>query len=407
MVSLGEHLSSGSTNVLLVNDDPDQRRAQTDALQRQGYWVSIASDGSEALALLTRGAFDCVVNGLSRPELDAVRLLRAIREHDLDVPVIVETACPSVESAAQAVEWSAFRYLIKPVQLDRLLELVGLATETSRAARLRRAAYAYLERIGFPSGVGAREAGEFEAALSQIWMAFQPIVQWSERRVIGYEALVRSRSPVFAHPHTLLEAADRLGRLHDLGQSIRNAVAEVARTAPGELVFFVNVQAQDLLDAGLYGTGCPLSAVAHRVVLEITERASLEHIDGLGGRIARLRGLGYRIAVDDLGAGYAGLSSFAQLKPDVIKLDMTLTRNVHADSTRRSVVESLARLCRELGVTLVAEGVESEPERDALVNTGCQLFQGFLFGRPGVSVTSGAAEICRPACAPLGAASGR
>jgi EAL domain-containing protein (putative c-di-GMP-specific phosphodiesterase class I) len=386
MLPLGEQFSSSTTNVLLVDDDPDQRRAQTDALQQQGYWVLGASDGSEALALLTREAFDCVVSGLSRPELDAVRLLRAIREHGLDVPVIVETACPSVESAAQAVEWSAFRYLIKPVQLDHLLELVGLATEASRAARLRQAAYAYLERIGFPSGV---EAGEFEAALSQIWMAFQPIVQWPERRVVGYEALVRSRSPTFAHPHTLLEAADHLGRLHDLGQSIRNAVAEVARTAAGELAFFVNVQAQDLLDTGLYCAGCPLSAVAQRVVLEITERASLEHIDGLSGRIEKLRGLGYRIAVDDLGAGYAGLSSFAQLKPDVIKLDMTLIRNIHADSTRRSVVESLARLCRELGVTLVAEGVESEPERDALVDTGCELFQGFLFGRPARRLLAG------------------
>ena len=377
MFPLGKQFDSSTTSVLLADDDPGECQAHAEALQQQGYRVLTATDGSDALALLAERAFDCVVAGLARPELDAIRLLRTIRERNLDLPVIVETVHPTVESAAEAVEWDAFRYLIKPVPASHLVELVGLAARAHRVARLRRAAWAYLEQIGFRD-----RAGEFEAAFGQIWMAFQPIVRWPQRRVVGYEALVRSRSPVYSHPGALLDAAAQLGRLRDLGQSIRKAVAEVVGTADEQATFFVNVQAQDLLDSDLYATSCPLAAVAQRVVLEITERESLEHIDGLSDRIARLRDLGYRIAVDDVGAGYADLSWLAPLKPDVIKLDMAVTRDIHVDPATRSLVASLTRLCRELDVAVVAEGVESELQRDGLATAGCDLFQGFLFGRP-------------------------
>ena len=118
------------------------------------------------------------------------------------------------------------------------------------------------------------------------------------------------------------------------------------------------------------------------MVLEITERASLDGIDDVRQRVARLRDLGYRIAVDDLGAGYAGLTSFAQLEPEVVKLDMALTRDVHVEPTKRTLVESMAGICRQMNIAVVAEGVESEAERDTLAAAGCGLFQGYLFGKP-------------------------
>jgi EAL domain-containing protein (putative c-di-GMP-specific phosphodiesterase class I) len=123
--------------------------------------------------------------------------------------------------------------------------------------------------------------------------------------------------------------------------------------------------------------------MADRVVLEVTERAALEEVPNVRSRVARLRELGFRIAIDDLGAGYAGLNSFAQLEPDVVKLDMTLVRDIHLSPTKRKLVRSIAVLCRDMSMDVVAEGIESAEESDCAVDLGCDLLQGFLFARPG------------------------
>jgi len=92
--------------------------------------------------------------------------------------------------------------------------------------------------------------------------------------------------------------------------------------------------------------------------------------------------MGFRIAVDDLGAGYAGLTSFTQLEPEIAKLDMSLVRGIDADPRRQSIVLSMKRLCDELDIAVVAEGVETVGERDALAELGCHLLQGYLFAKP-------------------------
>lgn len=100
-------------------------------------------------------------------------------------------------------------------------------------------------------------------------------------------------------------------------------------------------------------------------------------------RVRHLRELGYRIAIDDLGTGTAGLSVFAQLEPDMVKLDMTLVRDVDKQPTKERVIRSMAGLCRSLNIVVVTAGVETARERDALVAAGCDLLQGYLFGSPG------------------------
>jgi EAL domain-containing protein (putative c-di-GMP-specific phosphodiesterase class I) len=100
-------------------------------------------------------------------------------------------------------------------------------------------------------------------------------------------------------------------------------------------------------------------------------------------RIARLREMGFRIAIDDIGAGYSGLNSFAMVQPDIVKLDITLVRGVDNDPVKRKLVRLLGDLCRDLGILVVAEGVETPDERDTLVELGCDLLQGYLFARPG------------------------
>jgi EAL domain-containing protein (putative c-di-GMP-specific phosphodiesterase class I) len=366
----------------LVEDDPLVCKAYAQAFGRAGFEVSTAEDAEGALDRMNAKAPDCVVSDIAMPGVGGLELLRRVRERDPDLPVILVTGHPDLESAAKAVEYGAFRYLQKPVEFDDLLTAVGTAARMHRMARLRRDAYLYVRRAGLAAGDRAGLEAHFQNALSRLWMVFQPIVDWSERRVVGYEALVRSGDEILPHPGALLDAAERLERLDDLGLVIRQAVSEVVRGVPDDVDFFVNLHARDLMDSGLFSASAPLSGVAPRVVLEITERASLDGIDDVRQRVARLRDLGYRIAVDDLGAGYAGLTSFAQLEPEIVKLDMVLTRDVHIEPVKRTLIESITGICQQMNVSVVAEGVESAVERDALGSAGCRLFQGYLFARP-------------------------
>jgi EAL domain-containing protein (putative c-di-GMP-specific phosphodiesterase class I) len=370
--------------VLLVDDDASVRRDYSKALRKAGWAVDTAEDGRQAIGTLGHATYGVIVSDISMPGLGGLEFLRAVRQRELDVPVVLMTGSPDLDSAVEAVEYGAFRYLIKPVALSALTGAVSSAMRMYRLARLKRDA---LEAIGAEGKtLGDRLALEtrFESALAQLCMEFQPIVNWPERRVFGYEALMRSAEPALASPADLLDAAERLGRVHDLGRAVRREVAVAAGRAPPGVALFVNLHGLDLEDEELYSTSAPLASKAERVVLEITERWPLDGVKGLGRRVARLREIGFRIALDDLGAGYAGLNTFTQLDPDFVKLDRALVSGVDISSRKRSVVRSMLRLCgEELGIQVVGEGVETVSERDALGMDGCVLLQGFLFARPG------------------------
>jgi EAL domain-containing protein (putative c-di-GMP-specific phosphodiesterase class I) len=358
--------------VLLVDDEPTLLRAYELLLVRSGFHVETASNGKEAIAKVAETAYGTIVSDVSMPEMDGLEFLRAVRGHDLDVPVILMTGAPGVESAMRAVEYGAFRYLTKPV--DRAL----LESTVRRALQALDLFGGDGKRLGDRASLEAR----FTMGLKLLWMAYQPIVSLRERRVFGYEALLRSAEPTLPNPGEILDVAERLGRVHDLGRAIRRRVASEISLAPGDAHLFVNLHSIDLGDDDLYDPGSALSGVASRVVLEITERASLDGVQHVESRVQRLRARGFRVAIDDLGAGYAGLTSFTQLEPDIAKLDMSLVRDIDKQPRKQSIVRSMTRLCDELGIQVVVEGVETPAERDQLAELGCDLMQGYLFARP-------------------------
>jgi EAL domain-containing protein (putative c-di-GMP-specific phosphodiesterase class I) len=369
--------------LLLVDDDPAIIRACGRNLARHGVTVETATNGKEAVERAKGASFDVIVSDISMPQMTGLEFLRAVRAHDLDVPVILMTGAPDVESAIRAVEWGAFRYLTKPVADQELWETIQRAARFHKLARVKSEALALPGQGGERIGEQAALEVRFASSVDLMWMAFQPIVSWRQRRTFGYEALLRSDEPSMRTPVDILDAAERLGRLPELGRTVRARVAAEA-AAPGAAAtkLFVNLHSADLNDEELYAADSPLSRIAARVVLEVTERASLCGVKGVAACVARLKALGFQIAIDDLGAGYAGLSSFTQLEPAVAKLDMSLVRGVDADSRRQSIVRSMTRLCDELGIRVVAEGVETAAERDMLAQLGCDLLQGYLFGKP-------------------------
>jgi EAL domain-containing protein (putative c-di-GMP-specific phosphodiesterase class I) len=375
-------MTDDGIRVLLVDDDEALRRAYGAVLERHGVKVETASNGRAGADRVKLEKFDVILSDISMPEMTGIEFLKAVRAHDVEVPVILMTGEPGVASAMRAVEYGAFRYLAKPVAAKELWETVLHAARLHQMATLKREAHELPGREGGRLGERAALDVRFSWAMSLMWMAFQPIVAWRERRVFGYEALLRSDEPLMKDPGEILDAAERLGRLPLLGRAVRASVAAASAKAPGGTKLFVNLHSVDLNDDELYSPDAPLSRIASRVVLEVTERASLDGVGDLEARMAKLRGLGFQIAIDDLGAGYAGLTSFTRLGPEVAKLDMSLIRGVDTDPKRQSIVRAMKKLCDELGIAVVAEGVETAAERGMLVLLGCDLLQGYLFGRP-------------------------
>ena len=310
------------------------------------------------------------------PDMDGLSLLRAVRQKDLDLPVVLFTGGPTVETAAEAVAWGALQYLVKPVSAERLLDAAARAVKLGALARLKREA---LVSMGFERFAGDRAGLEtaFARAMASVWMACQPIVRATDRRLQGHEVLLRMAEIAFQGPGGVLSAAERLGRLRELGRTVRAATAKLVASGVLQGDVFMNLHPLDLTDDALFEASAPLSPFASRVVLEITERASLDSVADVSQSVAALRKLGYRIAIDDLGAGYSGLTSFAALTPDIVKLDMALVRDLDTDPVKEKLVGSMAALCRDLGVLVVAEGVETEAECAAVVRAGCHLLQGF------------------------------
>ncbi len=369
--------------LLLVDDDAEVRRALGRLLRGQGYYVDSAAGGSEAVDYVDQNSYDVVVSDIRMPGMDGIQLLREIRKHDLHVPVVLLTGVPAIRTAVQALEFGAFHYLTKPIDQQELEKVLDKAARLRRMAKLKLQAAELLGRGAGPGGDRVALEASFERCIANLWMAYHPIVDFANHTVFGHEALMRSLEPSLPHPGAVLDAAERLGRLDELGRIVRDlaAVPYGEDGANGKL--FVNLHVTDLADPSLTDPDTALCRIADRVVLEITERSSLDEVKDARHRVARLRELGFRIAVDDMGSGYAGLTSFALLEPEYVKLDMSLIRDVHLSPTKQKVIRSMNDLCRDMGMKVVAEGVETTEERDTLLEIGCDLLQGFLFAKPG------------------------
>lgn len=352
--------------MLVVDDDDVFLRVCRTVLRRAGLSVDAVGSSAEALERIRLEHYDTIVSDIRMPGADGIQLLRAARAHDPAVPFLLMTGAPSVETAISAVEHGAVKYLQKPFDVDHFVAVVT-------------------DAIGRRTGSADLPAANrrLDAALSQTSLVYQPIVRTSTRSIVAYEALLRSAAPGIRGPGEVLELAERTNRLFEVGRSVRARAAADLTTLESTLQLFVNLHPADLEDPELYSHDSPLASHARRVVLEITERASVAHLTSLDHHMHALRAMGFRIAVDDLGSGYAGLTTFARVRPEFVKLDASLVRDIHSTSAQQLVVSSVQEMARELGSQVVAEAIETVHERDALSRLGIDVMQGYYFAHPG------------------------
>jgi EAL domain-containing protein (putative c-di-GMP-specific phosphodiesterase class I) len=217
-------------------------------------------------------------------------------------------------------------------------------------------------------------------------MAFHPIIHAVSGRVWGYEALVRGRAGEGAGP--ILSRVDEANR-YKFDQACRVRAIELAgKLFPrDESRLSINFMPNAVYEP----TACIRASLAaanrvgfdpKRLMFEFTENERIADTAHVQNIIEAYRRMGFTTALDDFGAGYAGLTLLANFRPDLIKIDMELVRGIEASPARQAIVASIAGLCRELGIDVIAEGVETRAEFLMLRSAGIGLFQGFLFARP-------------------------
>jgi EAL domain-containing protein (putative c-di-GMP-specific phosphodiesterase class I) len=226
-----------------------------------------------------------------------------------------------------------------------------------------------------------KRASEREFDLS---FAFQPIVDVESHTVFAYEALVRGPSNESAAsvlgslPPSRLHAFDRAARTQAI------ALAASLGLETGLSLNFMPRALETLPDAisSTIDAARRAGIAERRIFLEVTEGELIRDLAGFSKNINEYRASGMHLAIDDFGAGHSGLNLLADFQPDVIKIDMHLVRDIDSKGPRQAIVRAVIQVCGDLGIDVIAEGVETELEYRWFKRAGVRLFQGYLFGRP-------------------------
>jgi EAL domain-containing protein (putative c-di-GMP-specific phosphodiesterase class I) len=217
--------------------------------------------------------------------------------------------------------------------------------------------------------------------------AFQPIMDLQQGTVFAYEALVRGLAGEGAH--TVLNQLNDDNR-YAFDQASRRQAIEIAASL-GIVESGASLSINFMPGAMYDPTRCMRASVtaarraglpANRIIFEVVEQEHVSEVERLREIFRVYRETGFRNAIDDFGAGFAGLNLLADLTPDILKLDMALTRNIDSSAARRAIVAGFAGICHQLGLALIAEGIETEAELATLRSLGIRYAQGYLFARP-------------------------
>jgi EAL domain-containing protein (putative c-di-GMP-specific phosphodiesterase class I) len=211
-------------------------------------------------------------------------------------------------------------------------------------------------------------------------IAYQPIYEFGADQIVGFEALARFSALPLRPPNIWFDEATHVGLVEALETIVIERALQGLEHLPQQIYLSLNVSPATVI------SGAIVRVLKHvplkRIVLEITEHVSIPDYAQLISVLKPLRKKGMRLAVDDAGAGYASFRHILRLEPDLIKLDISLTRNIDTDRTRRALAAALIRFAEETGSRIIAEGIETEAELNVLRHLRINKAQGYLIGRP-------------------------
>jgi EAL domain-containing protein (putative c-di-GMP-specific phosphodiesterase class I) len=348
----------------------------------------------QVLALYRDVRPDIVLLDLHMPGMNGVAVMHAIRRATppgVFVPVMFLTADATTEARDHVLDAGANDFLTKPVdRTDVILRVRNLLHTRALHDELR------AHNIVLETEIAERDAHDVRAraahaALTErirravdgefLHMVFQPVVELATGDTVAFEALARFDTQPARPPDAWFADAARVGLAAELELAAVRRALDRLPDLPQHTALTLNVSPDTAVSPGL--ADLVAAGEPQRVVLEITEHAAVDDYDTLALVLDGLRRTGVRVAVDDAGAGFASLHHILRLRPDIIKLDIALVRDIHRDAVKRALASSLVGFARELDATITAEGVETPDEHHTLVDLGIPWGQGYLLGRPG------------------------
>ncbi len=233
--------------------------------------------------------------------------------------------------------------------------------------------------------LGCAECVTGDALDFDFTMAFQPIVDVARGEIFAYEALARGLDNEPAG-HVFQHVND--GNRYRFDQTCRVKAVALAAELGVECQISINfmpnaVYRPELCIRTTLAAAEQYGFPVERIIFEFTESEHVDDKSHLKGIVDHYQQRGFKTAIDDFGAGYAGLNFLAEIQSDIIKLDMALIRNIHTDRVRQSIVKGIVSVCGDLDITVIAEGIECREEMEVLRDRGVELFQGYYFARPG------------------------
>jgi EAL domain-containing protein (putative c-di-GMP-specific phosphodiesterase class I)/AmiR/NasT family two-component response regulator len=376
--------------VLIADDEPALRGALADLLAHEDDVVLIgaAGDADEAIAIAGDTRPDVALVDVSMPAGGGPRAAREIARCSPGTRVIALSAFEDRPTVLEMLRAGAVGYLVKGTAGEEIVGSIqkvmagGASLSSEVIAGIVHELAKQLRREDDERERLDARRGEIErfVAGEGVSMAFQPIVDLVTNETVGLEALARFAAPPPRPPNEWFAEAVALALGVQLElTTVARALRALPSIAPG-VYLAVNCSHRAAVSSELAELLRPHAA---RLVLEITEHEAVEDYDDLVAGLAPLRALGARVAIDDAGAGFASLRHTLRIAPDIVKLDLSLTRDIDTDRAKRALAVALVSFAQEMGSSLVAEGIETPRELETLRGLGVGYGQGFYLAEPG------------------------
>ena len=377
--------------VLVADDVPELRAALAALIASDGglELVATASDAAEAVVLAGTHQPDVAIIDVRMPEGGGPRATRGIAAASPQTRVLALTAYTDRESVLDMLAAGAIGYLVKGAAGAEVLDAIRRSASGERRLSSEVTAEVVTElsvRLG-------REEQERELRSDHLRrirrvlenkelleIVFQPIVDLASGRTVGVEALSRFPDDPEIAPDKWFSDAHALGLGIDLEVTAAQAAVSHFSRLPDDLFMSINLSPEAIVQGPC--TQMLSTEERDRIVIEVTEHAKIEDYGLIKDALLEARIDRVRLAVDDVGAGFACLRHILELSPDLIKLDHSLTGGIELDDGQRALAKALITFAGELGATVVAEGVETGEQVRALTELGVRYGQGHHLGRP-------------------------
>jgi len=366
-------------SVVVISANQEQAGRIARLLERRRQRVEIVVGGIYARTVMARDTPDLVIADYELLGNGADSLLSWLRAHQPLAPVVAMAGPEFLAAAIDTVNEGAVGCLRTPVDEFELHAVILRAME---ARRWRKAAWTQMFEAQRVAQQARTDLLTMRKVMDELFMVYQPVIWARNGQTAGVEALVRSTHAAGPNAPSILRLAEATSQQDSLDRRIFKTVTEDVERTRCPHAILVNLSVDALMRGTLGRPGDPLLGMAHRTILEVSEEGRISDREALRAEVRRLRDVGYRFAVDDIGTGCDHLARVLTIEPEIYKLDRLALAGCDSDERKRRYVRSIVDLAHGEGALVVAEGIERPEEQQVATELGCDLLQGYLLGMP-------------------------